>query len=149
MREGDQLNAKFPEKFRDILEHQFIVGLDDKGKINLVQVYLGADKGTVNYTDAKQAVGRVYQRFGELSPLDQLHSQPISPHSPTPTVQSELVVLLQALRIPPAPMPRENAPYKQNYPPRDQPARANFYRGIYYHNCLEKAITLQAAINLL
>lgn len=29
-REGDQLNAKCPENFRDVLEHQFIAGLDDR-----------------------------------------------------------------------------------------------------------------------
>lgn len=63
-REGDRLNAECPEKFRDVLGHQFIAGLDDKGKVDLVQVYLGADKTTVTYTDAKQAVGKAYQRFG-------------------------------------------------------------------------------------
>ncbi len=41
-REGDQLNAECPEKFRDVLGHQFIAGLDDRGKVDLVQVYLGA-----------------------------------------------------------------------------------------------------------
>lgn len=55
-REGDQLNVECPEKFEDVLGHQFIAGLDDKGKIDLVQVYLGAGKSTVKYTDAKQAV---------------------------------------------------------------------------------------------
>ena len=70
-REGDHLNAECPEKFRDVLGHQFIAGLDDKGKVDLVQVYLGADKTTVTYAEVKQAVGKAYQRFGEPSPLDQ------------------------------------------------------------------------------
>ncbi len=139
IREGDQFNAKCPEKFRDVLGHQFTAGLDDKGKIDLVQVYLGAGKGTVTYAEAKQAVGRAYQRFGEPSPLDELNSPPTSPFpTPTPTVQSELVALLQALRIPQAPVPRENASSRQNYPPRDQLTRATFYRGIYCHNCREE-----------
>ena len=50
-REGDHFNAEYPEKFRDVLGHQFIAGLDDKGKVDLVQVYLGADKTTVTYTE--------------------------------------------------------------------------------------------------
>lgn len=34
--EGDQLNVECPEKFRDLLVHQFIAGLDDIGKVDLV-----------------------------------------------------------------------------------------------------------------
>lgn len=68
-----------PEKFCEVLGHQFIAELDDKGKIDLVQVYLEADKTKVTYTEAKQAVSKAYRRFSEPSPLDQLHGQPISP----------------------------------------------------------------------
>ena len=75
-REGDQLNAECPEKFCDVLGHQFIAGLDDQRKVDLVLVYLGADKSTVTYAKAKQAVSKAYQRFGEPSPLDQLGAQP-------------------------------------------------------------------------
>lgn len=49
-REGDQPNGECPEKFRDVLGHHSIAGLDGKGKADLVQVYLRANK------DAKQAV---------------------------------------------------------------------------------------------
>lgn len=49
-REGDQPNGECPEKFRDVLGYHSIAWLDDKGKVDLVQVYLGANK------DAKQAV---------------------------------------------------------------------------------------------
>lgn len=39
-REEDQLNAECLEKFCDVLlGHQFIAGLDDKKKVDLVQVY--------------------------------------------------------------------------------------------------------------
>lgn len=69
-RERDQLNAECPEKFCDVLDHQFITRLDNKRKIDFVQVYLGADKTKVTYTEAKQAVNKAYQRFGEPCPLD-------------------------------------------------------------------------------
>ena len=72
-------------------------------------VYLGANKSTVSYADAKQAVEKAYQRFGEPSPFDDLNNQPSSP-PPTPALQSELVELLQSLRIPQAPPPSDN-PY--------------------------------------
>lgn len=64
IREGDQLNAKCPGKFPGVLGHQLLAGLDDKGKVGLIQVYLGADK-------SKEAVDKAYQQFGEPSPLDQ------------------------------------------------------------------------------
>lgn len=81
-REGDRLNAECPGKFRDVLGHQFIAGLNDKRKVDLFQVYLGADKTTVTYAEAKQVVNRAYQRFVEPSPLEQLHDQPVSPSRP-------------------------------------------------------------------
>lgn len=52
-REEDQLNAECPEKFCDVLGHQFIAGLDDKRKVDLVQVYLGPSKTAVTYAEAK------------------------------------------------------------------------------------------------
>ena len=141
-REGDHLNAECPEKFRDVLGHQFIAGLDDKGKVDLVQVYLGADKTTVTYAEAKQAVGKAYQRLGEPSPLDQLYDKPTSPPpTPIPALQSELVALLQSLRIPQAPPSRDNPFYRPNYANasvRDQNDCSSFYRGIYCYNCYEE-----------
>lgn len=74
IKKEDQLNANYPENFRDILGHQFIADLDDKKKINLFQIYLGADKSTITYTKAKQAVRKAYQWFGEPSFLDQLYN---------------------------------------------------------------------------
>ena len=62
-RERDQLNAECLEKFQDVLGHRCIARLDDKGKVDLVQVYLGANKSTVSYADAKQAVKKKYQHF--------------------------------------------------------------------------------------
>ena len=140
-REGDKLNAECPEKFRDVLGYQFIAGLDDKRKVDLVQVYLGVQKSAVSYMDARQAVEKAYQRFGEPSPFDDLRSQLSSP-PPTPTLQSELVALLQSLRIPQAAPPsRDNLSYRPNYASansRDQNGRPLFYRDIYCHNCHEE-----------
>lgn len=49
--------------------HHVISRLDDKRKVGLVQVYLGADKNTVAYIYAKQAVGKVYNDLKNLAPL--------------------------------------------------------------------------------
>ena len=75
-REEDRLNA---QKFRNVLGHQFIAGSDDKEQVDLVQVYLGANKSTVSYANARKAVEKAYWRFGEPSPFDGLNDQPMSP----------------------------------------------------------------------
>ncbi len=63
----ERRQAKMPSALKSsemyILGHQFIVGLDDKGKVDLVQVYLGDNKSTVSYANARQAVEKAYQRF--------------------------------------------------------------------------------------
>lgn len=96
-RKRDQLNAKCFQKFEDVLSHQFIVGLDDKRKIDLVQIYLEAAKLTVKYTDVNQAVKKAYQRLEKLSSFDNLRNQPFSPFSIS--VQSELGAFFQAFRV--------------------------------------------------
>ena len=140
-KEEDQLNAECPEKFRDVLGHQFIAGLDDRGKVDLVQVYLGANKSTVSYEEAKSVVEKAYQRFGEPSLFNNLNDQSSLP-PPTPALHSELVALLQSLRIPQAAPPsRDNPSYQPNYAngnSRDQNRCPLFYCGIYCHNCHEK-----------
>lgn len=40
--------------------HQFIIGLDEKQKIDLVQIYPYAKKRIVSYVNAKQAVKKIY-----------------------------------------------------------------------------------------
>lgn len=139
-REGDQLNAECPEKFRDVLGHQFIAGLDDRGKVDLVQVYLGAKKSTVSYAEAKSAVEQAYQRFGESSRFDNFNDQPSSP-PPTPALQSELVALLRLRISQVAPLSRDNLSYQPTSASansRDQNGCLSFYRGIYCHNCRKK-----------
>lgn len=57
---------------------------------------------------------------------------------PTTPVQSELVALLQALKIPQAASPRDNIGYRENYTNANaQDHRLPFCRGIYRHNCRE------------
>lgn len=103
-------------------------------------MYLGANKSTVSYADAKQAVEKAYQRFGEPGPFDHLYDQPSSP-PPKSALHLELVALLQSLRISQATPARDNSSDRLNYAnanARDQTGRSSFYRGIYYHNCQEK-----------
>lgn len=40
--------------------HQFITKLDNKKKIDLIQIYLGAGKLTVKYTDTKPDIEKIY-----------------------------------------------------------------------------------------
>lgn len=97
-----------------MLGHQFIAGLDDKRKVDLVQLYLVANKSTVSYIDARKAVEKAYRRFAEPSPFDDLDDQPMFP-PPILSLQSKLVAILQSLQIPPASSPRDNSSDRSNY----------------------------------
>ena len=73
------------------------------------------------------------------SPFDDLRSQPSSP--PLTPVQSELIALLRALRIPPPAPLRDSPPNRFDYSNanmRDQNSRPTLYRGIHCHNCWEE-----------
>lgn len=52
-----------------MLSYQFIAELDDKRKVDLVQVYLEVKKSAISYIDMKQAVEKAYQCFGKPSPF--------------------------------------------------------------------------------
>lgn len=112
-RKGDKFNVKCPEKFWDVLGHQLITRLDDKRKFDLVQIYLEAQKSTVSYMNTRQAVEKSYQRFGKPSLFDGLRSQSSS-SLPTP-IQSKLIALFQALRIPPLAPLSDNPLHYFNY----------------------------------
>lgn len=53
---------------------KFVTDWDSKEKIDLIQVYLEADKSIIIYTETKQVVGKAYKRFDKLNYLDQLHN---------------------------------------------------------------------------
>lgn len=72
-----------------MLGYQFIAKLNNKQKINLIQVYLGVDKSTIKYMDAKQAIKKVYQYVKKPNFFDNLYHQSFSLFS-TP-VKSKLV----------------------------------------------------------
>lgn len=50
-----------------MLNYQFIVKLDNKKKIDLIQIYLEARKLIVKYTNIKQTIKKVYQHFRKSS----------------------------------------------------------------------------------
>lgn len=138
-KEREKLNLECPKKFRDVLDHQFLAEFDDKRKIDLVQVYLGANKSTISYVDARQTIEKAYQRFGEPSFFDNLCNQPSSSFSSL--VELELVTLLQSFRIPP-PISLQDNPLQQsnfdNASRQDQNGCLSFYCRIYCHNCCKE-----------
>ena len=49
----DQLNAKCLEKFQDVLGYKFITGLNNKRKVNFIQIYLRANKFIISFVNKK------------------------------------------------------------------------------------------------
>lgn len=50
-----------------MLDYFFIIGLNNKKKIVLVQIYLKTSKSTVKYTKATKTIEKVYQSSVKLS----------------------------------------------------------------------------------
>lgn len=57
-----------------MLGYQFIARLDNKRKIDQLQIYLEISKSIVKYMDLKQAVEKAYQHFREPNTFDNLYS---------------------------------------------------------------------------
>ena len=67
--EAEDLYRKCPEPLRDFMGSQFVAGLADESKLDMVQLYLSNDP-KITFPNAKAAVIRAYSRIGRASPFD-------------------------------------------------------------------------------
>lgn len=66
--EAEKLYKACPANLIPFLPHRFIAGLDDKSKIDIVQLYLNG-REPITFPEAKDAVVRSYRRIGRPSPF--------------------------------------------------------------------------------
>lgn len=69
--EAEGLYERCPSDLRTYLGNQFIAGLADENKTDMVQIYL-TGKTTITFPEAKEAVIKAYSRIGRASPFDVL-----------------------------------------------------------------------------
>lgn len=82
------------------LPHQFIAGLDNKFKINMVQLYLNG-KEPIIFSEAKKAVVKSYRQIGRPSPFD-AYDKPANPVQSTALqakVNAGLLAFFNELRV--------------------------------------------------
>lgn len=69
VKDADKLYRKCPEKFREMFGSQFIAGLAEDSKLDMVQLYLSTET-KLTFQIAKAAVIKAYSRIGRASPFD-------------------------------------------------------------------------------
>lgn len=67
--EAEKLYKACSVKLEPFLPNQFIAGLDDESKIDMVQLYLN-DKSPIIFSDAKDAIIKFHKRIGRASSFD-------------------------------------------------------------------------------
>lgn len=139
--ETKRLHAKCPIDLKNYLEHQFVTGLTDDRKIDLVQMYLG-DTDKISFPEAKVAVIKAYRRIGRPSPFDKYEDDRTQPSTEVTQTQvnAGLLSFFEALKVQSKTATHEaTPPRKPMYvtPPKGQEDET-FHKGIYCHNCTKE-----------
>ena len=150
--EAEDLYRKCPEPLRDFMGSQFMAGLADEGKLDMVQLYLLNDP-KITFSNAKAAVIKAYSRIGRASPFDVHKNRSASskPEVSQNDVNAELLEFFRSLRMTqkqqpliPIPQPPVNNTTYQKNPQRDAPTPGPPYpsypkgdtHNVVCHNCL-------------
>ena len=90
---------KCPENLREYLGNQFVAGISDDAKLDMVQLYLANEKD-ITFLVAKAAVIRAYSRIGRASPFDVERAGPSDkPSLSQNDVNAEMVKFLRSLQV--------------------------------------------------
>ena len=98
--EAEKLYKACPANLMAFLPHQFVAGLDNESKINIVQLYLNG-KEPITFPEAKKAVVKSYQQIGQPSPFD-AYDEPANPVQSTALqaeVNAGLLAFFNELRV--------------------------------------------------
>jgi hypothetical protein len=137
--EAEGLYEKCPADLRTYLGNQFIAGLADENKIDMVQVYL-AEKTTITFPEVKEAVIKAYSRIGRASPFDIMEdSKPTTVNTQT-EVNREIMIFFKELRVQSQNFHArsETGPaYTKPLPIEGAKPYSNLRGDFYCHNCTQ------------
>ena len=154
---AEKLYKAYPANLMAFLPYQFVAGLDNKSKINMVQLYLNGKK-PITFPKTKEAVMKSYQQIRQPSLFD-TYNKPESPAQSTALqtkVNADLLVFFNELKIQNQsqklkPVSQYHAPpltkanpslllvTNQNFLPPGQEINEAFHKRIWYHNCIEES----------
>lgn len=152
--EAEDLYRKCPEPLKDYMGNQFVAGIADDGKLDMVQLYL-ASESKITFPLAKAAVIKAYSRIGRASPFDVEKMSASSSSKPEVSqgeVNAELLEFFRSLRatqkqqpvvnqyVQPVPPPQPSGGY-QKPAQQDQGGYRSYPRPVdpdlTCHNCLQ------------
>lgn len=156
VQEAEDLYRKCPDALKAYMGNQFVAGIAEDGKLDMVQLYLAQER-EITFPLAKAAVVKAYSRIGRPSPFDAGAPQPpsVKPEVTQGEVNAELLAFFRGLRagpqsqitLPSHPTTQLN-PQQQTsgvgYPKQARDGQANvgrYPRGslvdVICHNCME------------
>lgn len=99
--EAEQIHKQCPSNLQEYLGRQFVAGLADKSKFDMVHILLDDDE-SFTFLEAKAAVVRAYRRIGQPNPFG--GSAKIAKHTPPPPpevtqaqVNAKMLSLIEAM----------------------------------------------------
>ena len=101
--EAEDLYRKCPEPLKALMGSQFVAGIADDSKVDMVQLYL-AHETIITFPVAKAAVVKAYSRIGRASPFDtdkDSYSSSSKPEVSRDEVNAELLEVIKSLRTAP------------------------------------------------
>ena len=101
--EVEDLYRKCPEPLKALMGSQFVAGIADDSKVDMVQLYL-AHETIITFPVAKAAVVKAYRRIGRASPFDtgkDSYSSSNKPEVSRDEVNAELLEFIKSLRTAP------------------------------------------------
>lgn len=149
--ETEDLYRKCPKPLKDFMGSQFVAGLADDSKLDMIQLYLSNDP-KITFPNAKAAVIKAYSRIERASPFDVLEDRSAGSKAEVSQndVNAELLEFFRSLRMSQKhqplvsiPQPSTNAIYSKN-PQREAIAPVAPYpsypkvgtHNVVCHNCL-------------
>ena len=144
VQEAEDLYRKCPDALKAYMGNQFVAGIADDGKLDMVQLYLAQEK-EITFPLAKAAVIKAYSRIGRPSPFDAAANQPASTKQEVTQgeVNAELLQFFRGLRTaqsqPNYASEFAKQPTRDFAPPPPPPPRS-FQKGgftdVICHNCM-------------
>ena len=153
--EAEELYFSCPEKLKEYMGSQFVAGIADEAKLDMVQLYLQNEE-VITFPLAKAAVVRAFSRIGRASPFDTLATNSTSQSEVSQNeVNKELLNFFKSLQTAPKlqptvpPLIQQTVPSQQTtgYPKPPQYQGGNTQSSTYRpprqipdvvcHNCLE------------
>ena len=127
--EAEDLYRKCPDALKAYMGNQFVAGIADDAKLDMVQLYL-SQENEITFPLAKAAVVKAYTRIGRASPFDAgaMQPAPAKQEATQGEVNAELLDFFRGLRMAQPQISMSTQPMAHSYPQSQQPPPAGGYQ---------------------